>query len=151
MELETVGNMNTKVCLQNNGIYNLIYKLNRNSDSSSIVIGIGGVGIKNLDEVKSCLCYETYEQVQFLAIDTDMHQFNQQYPRLNMTKEFFYIDSFNVGEKLMDLHRRGSLFHVDWLNPNVSILAQRVCEGTGGIRQVGKYLLSKKCLNCILN
>ena len=137
------------------GIENSFCK-GRKTDTATVCIGLGGTGREVLQKLKGkvfrYLCPDdedalvpSYSNIRFLLIDTDAEGLDRgpAMSRLDRQTEYFDISggaiqaAFAAGDILK---RRNEM---KWLNCE-NIIVGRNEHGSGGIRQVGRYLLIDK-------
>lgn len=133
----------------NSGIKPAIHKACTRENTITICIGIGGTGIDALKKTKS-LIYEKirpdnferlsteapcYKSIRFLAIDSDDSEVTSTESDTDISEDFFSIRNINmpIAPKT-----------VEWLNPEIEFVPAN--RGAGGIRQVGRYLLSIRAM-----
>lgn len=138
------------------GLNSSMEKVAQATNAATIAIGIGGTGLSAVRMFKKTV-YERvmqdnydrrdtekpqYKRIKFLEIDSDDTKISSPLPQYDLTDEFFYIGVSDIIAELKDKASLNSKRHLDWMNKNIEM--DDASAGAGGIRQVGKYLLSKK-------
>ena len=138
------------------GLKSIMEKAEQASDAATIAIGLGGTGVGALRMLKKCV-YERvkqdnykerdtqapiYQKIKFLAIDSDSTGIYSEIPELDFSNEFFPIGIGTIVNELADKAYLNQYKHLEWLNREIEMKDAK--NGAGGIRQIGKYLLSKK-------
>ena len=131
-------------------------KVAQDENAATIAIGLGGTGVSALRMFKKTVFERVkqdnydkrdievpqYERIKFLAIDSDRKNIESPLAQIDLSNEFFYV---GVSDIIAELNDKVSLKNKKYLNWfNTSIEMTDASNGAGGIRQVGKYLLSKK-------
>ncbi len=138
------------------GLSSTLEKVAQAQNAATIAIGVGGTGLDAVRMFKKTV-YERvkqdnfdkrdeeapqYKRIKFLEIDSDDTHIMNAIPELDFSSDFEGIGVSNIVQELSDTEKIKSTSHLDWLNTEID--AKKIGAGAGGIRQVGKYLLSKK-------
>lgn len=138
------------------GLNSSMEKVDQAAKTATIAIGLGGTGLSALRMFKKTV-YERvkqdnydkrdiekpqYKRIRFLEIDSDDTKISSPLIQYDLSDEFFYIGVSDIIAELKDKAALNSKKHLEWMNKNIEM--DDASAGAGGIRQVGKYLLSKK-------
>ena len=138
------------------GLNSSMEKVDQADNAATIAIGLGGTGLSALRMFKKAV-YERvkqdnydkrdiekpqYRRIKFLEIDSDDTKISSPLMQYDFSDEFFYIGVSDIIAELNDKAALNSKKHLNWMNKNITM--NDASAGAGGIRQVGKYLLSKK-------
>lgn len=139
------------------GLSTTLEKVEQAKDTVTLAIGIGGTGLSALRTLKKTV-YERvkqdnfekrdtespkYDKIKFLLIDSDETKAHSSLTSADFPEEEFqYVGVSNIIAELELIRKDTKKTYLNWLNRNITIEEAR--EGAGGVRQVGKYLLSKQ-------
>lgn len=138
------------------GLNSSMEKVAQAKNAATIAIGLGGTGLSAIRMFKKTV-YErveqdnfdkkdienpVYKRIRFLEIDSDRNQIASDLVQLDFSDEFFYIGVSDIIAELADKTSLNNKKHLDWFNKNIEMT--NASAGAGGIRQIGKYLLSKR-------
>lgn len=139
------------------GLNSSMEKVAQDKNTATIAIGLGGTGLDALRTFKK-MVYErvkqdnfdkrdveqpVYGRIKFLEIDSDGAHVYSPIQKLDLSRgEFFSIGVSNIVAELEDKSALKSKPYLSWLNDRVTMETAK--SGAGGIRQIGRYLLSKK-------
>ena len=140
------------------GINNPAARSPQFSGSAALCIGIGGTGVAALSELKGKIYQQMipdnpgesvprYDAIQLLGIDSDDREYRNYSGnhRLDRT-EFFSVRQCNIVETFNSPQGKRLIKNdprMNWLEID-NIRAPLSPEGSGGIRQIGRYLLLSK-------
>ncbi|MBM6871782.1 tubulin-like doman-containing protein, partial [Pseudoflavonifractor phocaeensis] len=124
--------------------------------AAAVAIGIGGTGVAALAELKRKVYQQLepdnpgepiphYDHIQFLAIDSDETEIDgmRGKARLNKFSEFFSISNPHLRAALSGKDVIKANPTLNWMDID-RINSLRFPVGSGGVRQVGRYLLVSK-------
>lgn len=138
------------------GLNSSMEKVAQAKNAATIAIGLGGTGLSAVRMFKKTV-YErveqdnfdkrdiekpVYKRIRFLEIDSDRNQIASDLVQLDFSDEFFYIGVSDIIAELADKTSLNNKKYLDWFNKNIEMT--NASAGAGGIRQIGKYLLSKR-------
>ena len=138
------------------GLNSAVEKVAQADNAATIAIGLGGTGKNALREFKK-MVYErvkqdnfdkrdteepVYKRIRFLAIDSDRDGVESPVKAADLSQEFFYVGVSDIIAELRDEQQFTSKKHLEWFNRKIKM--NDASAGAGGVRQIGKYLLSKK-------
>ncbi len=138
------------------GLNSAMEKVAQADNAATIAIGIGGTGLSAVRMFKKTV-YERvkqdnfdkrdtenpiYKRIRFLEIDSDKTDIESGLLQLDFSDEFFYIGVSDIIAELTDKTSLKNKKYLNWFNQDVKMTD--ATAGAGGIRQIGKYLLSKR-------
>ena len=135
------------------GIINRSQQSKQYRGAAALAIGIGGTGVAALAELKQKVYQQLepdnpdspvpeYQHIQFLAIDSDPTDIAMMrgMARLDKGREFFSINNPNLATALREKDLIKSNASLNWMDID-HIGGPLGIQGSGAIRQVGRYLL----------
>ncbi len=135
------------------GIINRSQQSKQYRGAAALAIGIGGTGVAALAELKQKVYQQLepdnpdspvpeYQHIQFLAIDSDTTDIDQMRgkAKLDIGREFFSINNPNLEAALRAKNLIESNASLNWMDID-HIGGPLGIQGSGAIRQVGRYLL----------
>ena len=135
------------------GIINHSQQSKQYRGAAALAIGIGGTGVAALAELKQKVYQQLepdnpdspvpeYQHIQFLAIDSDPTDIAMMrgMARLDKGREFFSINNPNLATALREKDLIKSNASLNWMDID-HIGGPLGIQGSGAIRQVGRYLL----------
>lgn len=138
------------------GIINRSQQSKQYRGAAALAIGIGGTGVAALAELKQKVYQQLepdnpdspvpeYQHIQFLAIDSDPTDIAMMrgMARLDREREFFSINNPNLAAALRAKDLIKSNASLNWMDID-HIGGPLGIQGSGAIRQVGRYLLISK-------
>ncbi len=141
------------------GLTSVCEKVSQNHNAATLVIGLGGTGKDAVRMVKKTIYervrqdnYEArdtepprYDRIKFLVVDTDRNYIASPIQKLNLSEEYFHIGVADVRSDVTDKASFNNKTYLDWFNKEFNM--QGPNQFYGGIRQIGRYLLSKRAMN----
>ena len=135
------------------GIINRSQQSKQYRGAAALAIGIGGTGVAALAELKQKVYQQLepdnpdspvpeYQHIQFLAIDSDTTDIDQMRgkAKLDRDQDFFSINNPNLATALWEKDLIKSNASLNWMDID-HIGGPLGIQGSGAIRQVGRYLL----------
>ena len=135
------------------GIINRSQQSKQYRGAAALAIGIGGTGVAALAELKQKVYQQLepddpdspvpeYQHIQFLAIDSDTIDIDRMrgMAKLDREREFFSINNPNLAAALRAKDLIKSNASLNWMDID-HIGGPLGIQGSGAIRQVGRYLL----------
>ena len=135
------------------GIINRSQQSRQYRGAAALAIGIGGTGVAALAELKQKVYQQLepdnpdspvpeYQHIQFLAIDSDTTDIDQMRgkAKLDRDQDFFSINNPNLATALWEKDLIKSNASLNWMDID-HIGGPLGIQGSGAIRQVGRYLL----------
>ena len=143
------------------GIINRSQQSKQYRGAAALAIGIGGTGVAALAELKQKVYQQLepdnpdspvpeYQHIQFLAIDSDTTDIDQMRGKAKLDKgrEFFSINNPNLATALWEKDLIKGNASLNWMDID-HIGGPLGIQGSGAIRQVGRYLLISRARNLI--
>ena len=143
------------------GIINRSQQSKQYRGAAALAIGIGGTGVAALAELKQKVYQQLepddpdspvpeYQHIQFLAIDSDTTDIDQMRGKAKLDKgrEFFSINNPNLATALWEKDLIKGNASLNWMDID-HIGVPLGIQGSGAIRQVGRYLLISRASNLI--
>ena len=143
------------------GIINHSQQSKQYRGAAALAIGIGGTGVAALAELKQKVYQQLepdnpdspvpeYQHIQFLAIDSDTTDIDQMRgkAKLDRDQDFFFINNPNLTAALKAKGQVKGNAALNWMDID-HIGGPLGIQGSGAIRQVGRYLLISRARNLI--